>query len=86
MIRKTGDKGTFYSGEKGTKKIGVDRRSILTHFGRALCCLFIGLLETDECVSKHPFFALSRPVLSILYGYNIEYCPVFGLTRHVYRS
>jgi hypothetical protein len=24
MIRKTGDKGTFYSGEKGTKKIGVD--------------------------------------------------------------
>lgn len=27
MIRKTGDKGTFYSGEKGTKKIGVDKTS-----------------------------------------------------------
>jgi hypothetical protein len=29
MIRKTGDKGTFYSGEKGTKKIGVDTVSAL---------------------------------------------------------
>jgi hypothetical protein len=28
MIRKTGDKGTFYSGEKGTKKIGVDNGKI----------------------------------------------------------
>ena len=28
MIRKTGDKGTFYSGEKGTKKIGVDNTQV----------------------------------------------------------
>jgi hypothetical protein len=28
MIGKTGDKGTFHSGEKGTKKIGVDNVTV----------------------------------------------------------
>lgn len=32
MIRKTGDKGTFYSGEKGTKKIGVDKLAMENDF------------------------------------------------------
>ena len=35
MIRKTGDKGTFYSGEKGTKKIGVDRTKAVVQRGPA---------------------------------------------------
>ena len=39
MIRKTGDKGTFYSGEKGTKKIGVDKA-----FGSLLFVTFYPLV------------------------------------------
>ena len=34
MISKTGNKGTFYSGDKGTKKIGVDKVAWKALLGR----------------------------------------------------
>lgn len=35
-MHKSGDKGTFYSGEKGTNKIGVDKEFIRIYYGIVL--------------------------------------------------